>query len=96
MTSSMPAPRIDLGEHSPITQRIASSTLDLPQPFGPTTPVRPGLDAQLGGLDEALEAGKLEPLYLHLIALRPPSSPQRPRSSGSSAAQLLAADDRRR
>src|SRR5687768_3526481 len=41
MTSSIPAPRIDLGEDSPITQRIASSTLDLPQPFGPTTPVRP-------------------------------------------------------
>src|SRR5687768_12100688 len=41
MTSSMPAPRIDLGEDSPITQRIASSTLDLPQPLGPTTPVRP-------------------------------------------------------
>src|SRR5687768_11056193 len=42
MTSSMPAPRIDLGDDSPITQRIASSTLDLPQPLGPTTPVRPG------------------------------------------------------
>src|SRR5581483_6926942 len=42
MTSSMPAPRIDLAEDSPITQRIASSTFDLPQPLGPTTPVRPG------------------------------------------------------
>ena len=42
MTSSMPPPRIDLGEDSPITQRIASSRLDLPQPLGPTTPVNPG------------------------------------------------------
>ena len=36
------APRIDLGLDSPITQRIASRTLDLPQPFGPTIPVSPG------------------------------------------------------
>src|SRR5690606_24925551 len=27
---------------SPIAQRRASTRLDLPQPFGPTTPVRPG------------------------------------------------------
>ena len=25
-----------------MTQRTASTRLDLPQPFGPTTPVRPG------------------------------------------------------
>ena len=42
MTSSMPAPRMFLYEFSPITQRSASSRLDLPQPFGPTMPVRPG------------------------------------------------------
>ena len=42
MTSSMPPPRSDLGLDSPIAQRIASSRLDLPQPLGPTTPVRPG------------------------------------------------------
>ena len=35
-------PRIRLAEVSPITQRSASTRLDLPQPFGPTTPVRPG------------------------------------------------------
>src|SRR5687768_4298741 len=38
----MPPPRSDLGLPSPITQRIASSRFDLPQPLGPTTPVRPG------------------------------------------------------
>src|SRR5271165_6415012 len=29
-------------EFSPIAQRSASTTLDLPQPFGPTMPVSPG------------------------------------------------------
>ena len=33
---------MDLYEDSPITQRSASTRLDLPQPFGPTTPVSPG------------------------------------------------------
>ena len=42
MTSSMPEARMALYELSPITQRMASTRLDLPQPFGPTTPVRPG------------------------------------------------------
>ena len=31
-----------LCELSPITQRRASTRFDLPQPFGPTTPVSPG------------------------------------------------------
>ena len=42
ITSSMPEARMFLYELSPITQRSASTRLDLPQPFGPTTPVRPG------------------------------------------------------
>ncbi len=41
ITSSMPPPRIAVGRFSPITQRSASNRLDLPQPFGPTTPVSP-------------------------------------------------------
>ena len=41
ITSSIPAPRIDLALLSPITQRMASSRLDFPQPLGPTIPVRP-------------------------------------------------------
>src|SRR5690606_19914160 len=40
-TSSMPEARMFLYEFSPITQRSASTRLDLPQPFGPTTPVSP-------------------------------------------------------
>ena len=42
ITASMSAARKDLCEVSPIAQRSASTRLDLPQPFGPTTPVRPG------------------------------------------------------
>ena len=41
ITSSMAAARMLLCEVSPITQRSASSRLDLPQPLGPTTPVSP-------------------------------------------------------
>src|SRR5690554_5618192 len=42
MTSSIPEARMFLYELSPITQRNASTRLDFPQPFGPTTPVSPG------------------------------------------------------
>src|ERR1700688_3970904 len=42
ITSSIDAARMDLCEDSPITQRSASTRFDLPQPFGPTTPVNPG------------------------------------------------------
>ena len=41
MTSSMSSPRKRLALFSPMTQRNASTTLLLPQPFGPTTPVNP-------------------------------------------------------
>src|SRR3981081_4385238 len=41
ITASMSAARSDLCEVSPIAQRSASTKLDLPQPFGPTTPVSP-------------------------------------------------------
>ena len=76
ITSSMPAPRIDLGELSPITQRIASSTFDLPQPFGPDDAGEAVLDAQLRRLDEALEAGKFQPPDAHFTISSPlwPSS----------------------
>ena len=40
ITSAIDSPRRCLAEISPITQRTASMILDLPQPFGPTTPVR--------------------------------------------------------
>ena len=42
MTSSILPPRSDLAPCSPITQASASTTLDLPEPFGPTMQVMPG------------------------------------------------------
>src|SRR4029077_11615077 len=42
MTSSILPPRSDLAPCSPMTQASASTTLDLPEPLGPTTQVTPG------------------------------------------------------
>src|SRR5690625_3387160 len=42
MTSSILPPRRDLAPCSPMTQESASTTLDLPEPLGPTTQVIPG------------------------------------------------------
>ncbi len=42
MTSSILPPRSDLALASPITQARASTTLDLPEPLGPTMQVIPG------------------------------------------------------
>src|SRR6266478_6500262 len=41
-TSSILPPRSDLAPCSPMTQDRASTMLDLPEPFGPTTQVMPG------------------------------------------------------
>ena len=43
ITSSIFAPRNMRARCSPSTQRTASETFDLPQPFGPTTAVTPVL-----------------------------------------------------
>src|SRR5690242_15375241 len=40
ITSCIESPRSAEARVSPSTQRTASITLDLPQPFGPTTPTR--------------------------------------------------------
>src|SRR3954466_6971205 len=42
MTSFIFPPRNDFAPCSPSTQAMASTTLDLPEPFGPTTQVIPG------------------------------------------------------
>ena len=41
ITSSIPDPLILFGELSPMHHLNASTTFDLPQPFGPTIPVSP-------------------------------------------------------
>ena len=40
MTSTIESPRNVFADASPSTQRIASMMLDLPQPLGPTIPIR--------------------------------------------------------
>ena len=47
MTSSILPPRSVLAPCSPITQASASTTLDLPEPFGPTTQVTPGSNSRV-------------------------------------------------
>ena len=42
ITSSISLLRICFADVSPITHRSASTMFDLPHPFGPTIPVRPG------------------------------------------------------
>src|SRR5713101_6992129 len=42
-------PRRRVGACSPSTHRMASTTLDFPQPFGPTTAVIPGAKLMLVG-----------------------------------------------
>ena len=56
MTSSILPPRSDLAPCSPITQLSASTTFDLPDPFGPTTQVMPGSNASV-----VAEANDLNP-----------------------------------
>src|SRR6266566_3991037 len=55
-TSSILPPRSDLAPCSPITQESASTMLDLPEPFGPTTQVMP-----CSRRSEVAEANDLKP-----------------------------------
>src|SRR5215212_4501317 len=68
MTSSILPPRRDLAPCSPITQLSASTTLDLPDPLGPTTQVMPG-----SKLSVVAEANDLNPRKVKLFRykLRP-------------------------
>ncbi len=57
MTSSILAERSVLGPWAPSTHATASTTLDLPLPFGPTTTVTPGSNSRVVG-----SANDLNPL----------------------------------
>src|SRR6202140_2685669 len=61
-TSSILPPRSDLTPCSPITQDRASTTLDLPEPFGPTTQVMPGSRRSV-----VAEANDLKPRMVRLF-----------------------------
>src|SRR5215831_17773314 len=56
ITSAISSPRSDLADCSPNAQRTASSTLDFPQPFGPTIAVTPSWK-----LKTVLSANDLKP-----------------------------------
>src|SRR5258705_8087531 len=62
MTSSILPPRSALAPCSPRTQEIASTTLDLPEPFGPTTHVIPGSSFRV-----VADAKDLKPLTVRLL-----------------------------
>src|SRR6188472_4308887 len=62
MTSSILPPRRDLAPCSPITQARASTTLDLPDPLGPTMQVIPGSSCRV-----VEEAKDLKPLSVRLL-----------------------------
>src|SRR6478672_3130042 len=62
MTSSILPPRSDLAPCSPITQASASTTLDLPDPLGPTMQVMPGSSRNV-----VEEAKDLKPLRVRLF-----------------------------
>ena len=59
MTSSILAERSERGPWAPSTQVTASTTLDLPLPFGPTTTVMPGSNSSTVG-----SANDLNPFML--------------------------------
>src|SRR5207248_5293589 len=53
ITSCIDSPRNSLARDSPSTQRTASMMLDLPQPFGPTTPTSwPGNKKLVGSAND--------------------------------------------
>ena len=61
-TSSILPPRSDLAPCSPMTQQSASTMLDLPEPFGPTTQVIP-----VSRRSEVADANDLKPRRVRLL-----------------------------
>src|SRR5690606_10250463 len=68
MTSSIFPPRRLLAPCSPMTQASASTTLDLPDPLGPTMQVMPGSRRIV-----VAEANDLEPLSVKVSTYMQPS-----------------------
>src|ERR1051326_1197963 len=70
-TSSILPPRRDLAPCSPITQDRASTMLDLPDPFGPTTQVMPGSSRSV-----VAEANDLKPRNVRVFRYTCPHLPR--------------------
>ena len=62
MRSSISPPRMARADVAPMDQRSASSRLDLPQPFGPTMPVRPSSIGTSTGSTKDLKPAILRPI----------------------------------
>ena len=60
MTSVISLPRSDLALCEPSTHLMASTTFDLPEPFGPTTTEMPRGKLEPRPIREALKAGEFE------------------------------------
>ena len=69
ITSSISLPRTEEGRVSPITQRMASNRLDLPQPFGPITAVRPGSTKSSVGSTKDLKPESLRRVNFNVYVL---------------------------
>ena len=65
MTSSIFADRSVRGPWAPSTHATASTTFDLPLPFGPTTTVTPGSNSEHGRVGERLETFECQGLQEH-------------------------------
>src|SRR3954447_26575191 len=66
MTSSILPPRNDLAPCSPMTHERASTTLDLPEPLGPTMHVIPGSSCSV-----VADAKDLKPFMVRLLRYKP-------------------------
>src|SRR6478609_5369767 len=71
MTSSMEPPRSDLAPCSPMTHASASTTLDLPDPLGPTMHVMPGSRRRC-----VADAKDLKPFIVRLLTYTGAGSPR--------------------
>src|SRR5208282_4277473 len=81
-TSSILPPRSDLAPCSPITQDRASTMLDLPEPFGPTTQVMPDSRRSV-----VAEANDLKPRRVRLFRYTRRPLLSAPRTLSSSGAR---------
>src|SRR3984893_5381777 len=75
MTSSILPERTELGPWAPRTQATASTMLDFPLPFGPTTTVTPGSNSRV-----VVSANDLKPLRVSAFrnTRRTLAAPDRP------------------
>src|SRR5690606_8921118 len=85
---SMPDARMFLYELSPITQRSASTRFDLPQPFGPTTPVSPRSMTNSAGSTKDLKPRSRS--RVNFMRATPRATRQPSRSGGQAAASMMA------